>query len=84
MKELKSLIEKGQVTVGTDLTLKNLRLGKIEKVLITKNCPADVREEILRFSDEVKIEQIDKTNIELGTICKKPYAISIIGYLKEK
>ncbi|MBW3013343.1 ribosomal L7Ae/L30e/S12e/Gadd45 family protein [Candidatus Woesearchaeota archaeon] len=84
MKDLKTRLEKGQVVIGTDLTMKNLRLGKIEKVLITKNCPTEVKEEILRFSDEVKIEQLDKTNTELGIICKKPYAISVIGYLKEK
>ncbi|MBW2987324.1 ribosomal L7Ae/L30e/S12e/Gadd45 family protein [Candidatus Woesearchaeota archaeon] len=84
MKDLKARLEKKTVTIGTEITLKKLKLGQVEKVLITKNCPDEIREEIMMFSDEVKIEQLDKTNTELGVICKKTYPISIIGYLKEK
>jgi ribosomal protein L30E len=84
MKDLKAKLDKKTVTIGTEITLKKLRLGQIEKILITKNCPDEIREEVLMYSDDVKIEQLDKTNTELGVICKKTYPISIIGYLKEK
>jgi len=84
MNDLKAKLDKGTVTIGTEITMKKLRLGKIEKILITKNCPDEIRVEIMMYSDEVKIEQLDKTNTELGVICKKTYPISIIGYLKEK
>ncbi len=62
--------------------------GRFERALrIVREDPEileENRKEILRFSGQVKVEELDKTNTELGTMCKKPYAISIIGYLKEK
>ncbi|MBW3010719.1 ribosomal L7Ae/L30e/S12e/Gadd45 family protein [Candidatus Woesearchaeota archaeon] len=82
--ELKERIEKKLVTIGTESTLKNLREGNLEKVFITKNCPEDVREDIKDFSEEVEIVELDKTNEELGVMCKKQYAISVLGFLKEK
>lgn len=82
--DLKEKLENELVTIGTDETIKNLRKGNLEKVFITKNCPHGVREEIMDYAGETEVIEIDSTNEELGTMCKKPYGISILGFLKEK
>ncbi|MCK4669784.1 MAG: ribosomal L7Ae/L30e/S12e/Gadd45 family protein [Nanoarchaeota archaeon] len=84
IEDLKERIAKKLVTIGTEATLKNLRQGNLEKVFITKNCPEKVRDDIKDFKEDVEIVELDKTNEELGVMCKKQYAISVLGFLKEK
>ncbi|MBW2999621.1 ribosomal L7Ae/L30e/S12e/Gadd45 family protein [Candidatus Woesearchaeota archaeon] len=83
--EIKKLMETDRLVKGTKLTLKNLKLGKLEKIFVTSNCPAEVKEDIKHFSDlaKVKVVQLDITNEELGIVCKRPHLISVLGVLKE-
>lgn len=82
LQELKDRIEKGGVVIGADLTMKNLRHGKIEKVLVSSNCSQEVKERIKNYGHGVEIIELEMTNEALGTFCKKQYPISVIGFLK--
>ena len=46
IEEIKKALAEGKVVLGTERTLKSLRLGNIEKVFLTSNCPADVKEQV--------------------------------------
>ena len=83
--EIKKLMETDRLVKGTKLTLKNLKIGKLEKIFVTSNCPAEVKEDIKHFSElaKVKVVQLDITNEELGIVCKRPHLISVLGVLKE-
>jgi ribosomal protein L30E len=80
--EIRKRLEQGTVAIGTKLTLQNLRKGRLEKVLVTKNCPKAVVSEIKSLAENTEIEQLDILNSELGTSCKKPFSISVIGFLR--
>ena len=84
IEEIKKALVKGNVLMGTERTVKNLRLGKVVKVFLTSNCPADVKEQVEFYAGlgKVKVVQLAQPNDELGALCKKPYAISVLSFLK--
>lgn len=82
--EIKKGMEEGSLTIGTDKTMKSLKLGKLSKVFVTSNCSDIVKEDISHYAklSESEIVELDFPNDELGLICKKPFSISILGLLK--
>ena len=79
IKEIRNSLEQKRAILGSDETLKNLKIGKIEKVFISENC-TDV-EEIDRLCKLAKIPLVHLTypNDELGVLAKQPFSISVIG-----
>ncbi len=84
--ELRKLISDKKLLVGTKSTIKALKLGKIEEVFLSQNCPAKTREDINHYSElsKAKVTQLEYPNDELGILCKKSYSISVLGLLKGK
>lgn len=82
--ELKKLLKEKKMLIGTERTIKNLKLGKVDKVIITSNCPEKVQKDIKYYADlgKAAILKIRCPNEELGIICKKPFAISVLSTLK--
>ena len=82
--EIRKGIKEGKVIIGTERTVKALKRGKIAKVFLTSNCPEDVSEDIEYYSRlaKAKVVRLKHPNTELGVICKKPFAISVLSFLK--
>ena len=82
--EIKKLIKSKSLIIGTGKTIKGLKLGKIEKVIISSNCPKTVVENINYYAGLSKAETVKASypNDELGVICKKPFPISVLSILK--
>lgn len=82
--EIKKALEGKKAVIGTERVIKQLKLGKLEKVFMTANAPADVKDSILYYSklSSANVVQLKQPNEELGTICKKPFAISVLGIVK--
>ena len=83
--EIKKMLKSGNIVLGTDRTIKGLRLGKVNKVLISSNCPAGVEKSIAKYANmsNAELHKLEYPNDELGIICKKPYSISVLAFLKE-
>ena len=79
--EIKKGIKDKKVLIGTARTIKNLKLGRLQKVFLTSNCPASVKSSVEHYSklSNCKIEQLDIPNDELGVVCKKQFSISVLG-----
>lgn len=82
--ELKKMLKEKNLVIGRERTIKNLKLGKVDKVVVTLNCPEKVQEDIDYYAGLGKAEvlKIKYPNEELGIICKKPFAISVLSILK--
>ncbi|MBI2124690.1 ribosomal L7Ae/L30e/S12e/Gadd45 family protein [Candidatus Pacearchaeota archaeon] len=82
--EIKKMLKAGNVILGTERTVKNLRLGKIEKVMISANCPAQVEKNIGYYAGlaGAELHKLIYPNDELGVICKKPFSISVLAVVK--
>ncbi|MBD3309681.1 50S ribosomal protein L30 [Candidatus Woesearchaeota archaeon] len=83
--EIKGLLKEGKLVIGTSSVLKGLRSGRISRVFVSSNCPADVKEDIDNYSKlaGAEIVQLKYPNEELGDMCKKPFSISVLGVSKE-
>ena len=79
---LKKAIKEKKLVIGTDRTLKLLKTNKAKEVFISKNCPETLRKRIKNYGEinKIKITELDNTNEEIGSLCKKPFSINICCY----
>ncbi len=79
--ELRKLLADKKLVIGKDRTLKLLKTGELAKVFVSANCPEEWKNDLKYYCSFSKIElrQLDYPNDELGTICKKPFSISVMG-----
>lgn len=84
VKDLKDLLKKKKLVIGTEKTLKMIREMGITKVYISSNCPEKVKQDFEYYSklNKFEIVYLKQNNEELGTVCKKPFNISVIGLKK--
>lgn len=82
--EIKKMLKSGSVVVGTERAMKNLKLGRVQKVLVSSNCPAKVEKDIHYYAglSGADVHKLDYPNDELSVICKKPFSISVLALLK--
>ena len=82
--DIKKMVKLGNMIIGTKKTLKSLRLGKVEKVLVSSNCPARVEKNISYYAglSQSEFHKLEYPNDELGIICKKPFSISVLAVVK--
>ena len=79
--ELKKLLKIDRVILGTDRTLKLLKLGTADRVFLSSNCPEEVKKDIEYYAklSNVPLIYLKQPNDELGILCKKPYPVSVLS-----
>ena len=82
--EIKENLNTKRLVLGTNLTIKQLKRGSIVKVFLSKNCPESVKRDFDHYSKiaGVSVENLTIPNSDLGTACKKPFSVSVVGLLK--
>ena len=82
MKDLKEAIEQKKLIIGKERTLKLLRKGQLSRVILSKNCSKEVKEDIQHYANlfNISVTLSTQSNEELGVLCKKPFAISVLGF----
>ncbi len=80
-KLLKEAIKEGKVILGTERVMKLLKKNKLKKIYLSANCPEKVVLDIQHHSKLAKVAviKLNKTNDELGSFCKKPFSVSVLG-----
>ena len=83
--KLRNLAEQGKLTIGTNKTLKYLKLGLLEGVVLSKNVPEDIEEDIRYYAKlaNIKVYKLDLFNDELGAALKRKHKVSVLGIIKE-
>lgn len=73
-----------KLIMGTDRAIKSLKGGKLKKVFVASNTKSEIMSDIEHYSKVLGTEfvKLDIKNDELGTVCKKPFSVSVIGLLK--
>ena len=82
--EIKKLIKAKNIIIGTERTIKALKLGKVEKVIRSSNCAENVVDDLNYYAslNKTEIIKVNYPNDELGVICKKPFYISVLTIVK--
>ena len=82
--EIKKMLKAGNLVFGTERTIKGLKSGKVQKVLLSSNCPANVEKNINYYAglSGAEFHKLEYPNEELSVICKKPFPISVLSVFK--
>ena len=82
LKNLREALKEGRLIVGTERTVKALKNGNVKEVFVAKNCSDLVKNELKNLAEISKViyTELDITNEELGSACKKPFSINCCYY----
>jgi len=69
-----------EYVIGIKDIIKNVKAGKIKKVLVAKNCPTFLLEK-LKSAGSVEIETFDGDQVQLATKLGKPFPIAMYGII---
>jgi|SaaInlStandDraft_4_1057021.scaffolds.fasta_scaffold102657_2 ribosomal protein L30E len=81
---IKKNIKTDKITLGKDRTQKSLINSKLTKVFVAKNLDEKSLKDLEYYSklNDTELVLLDMDNDDLGTYCKKPFSISVIGLFK--
>ncbi len=84
IEEIKKGLLSKKILLGADLTLKNLKLGNLSVVYMASNSPVGLKQDIIKYAEinSTKVVELNYPNDELGTLCKKPFSVAVLGQLK--
>jgi len=86
-RELQKVLKSGKVLIGTNETLKALRVkGKeVKAVIYASNCPEEIKEGFKGITKRKKgnppFYEYPVNSLELGLACGKPYSIASLCIL---
>lgn len=84
MDEIKQGLKEGKLILGTKRTVKAIRAGGVSKIFLASNCPEVIAEDIEHYCaiTEIPVEKLKIDCDELGSVCKKPFYVSVVGIAK--
>ncbi|MGZ4863483.1 MAG: 50S ribosomal protein L30e [Halobacteriota archaeon] len=78
-KSLRTAIKDGKVSIGAKNTLKSIKRGDNQLVILASNCPQRFRDKIT--SESVSTVNLEINSVELGSMCGKPFTISALSII---
>ncbi len=82
-KAIEDAIKTGEVKLGTNETKKSIEEEKSELVILAKNCPSKISEEISELAQQkgIKVIETKYNNYELGKISGRPHSVASLSIL---
>ena len=79
--ELKRAISTGKFLLGSRSVLREVGHGRAKLVVISSNCPENLKAEITKLASFSKIPVIQhpKNGVDLGVLCGKPFTVSTMA-----
>lgn len=73
-------VKTGKVLFGRSNAVKTARIGKARLIIISANCPRDLREDLEYYCklSTLPIFVYSGTSIDLGITCGKPFMVSAL------
>ena len=75
---IKRVIATGKIEYGTKSTIENIMNGKAKAIILAKNTPKSIKEDIETHAKNAEIPIIiyDGTSLSMGEVCGKPFVIT--------
>ncbi|VVC00683.1 50S ribosomal protein L30e [uncultured archaeon] len=79
-KAIRQCVDSGKVEFGTNVGVKSSLSGRAKLVVISSNCPSQVKDDVVRFCKLSSVPCItyEGTSLELGTIAGRPHPVAIL------
>lgn len=83
--DIRTAIKNKKAIIGTERTLKSLKLGRLSKIYLSNNCAEDIKKDIMYYAKLAKVEVVELPypNDEFGVLCKKTFSISVLSFLQQ-
>ena len=80
--ELRKALGEKTLVLGSRKTISSLKNGRLKAGFLAENCREDVRKDVEHYAKLKKIEviRLNKSNEEIGVLCKKQFSVSVLGY----
>lgn len=77
-------VHSGKVLYGAEQALKGLRNGSVACIYLSSNCAQEFASDIRRYArlSSTEVIELNYPNDEVGTLCKKPFSISVVAVQK--
>lgn len=74
-------VETGKAGFGAKTGVKDALLAKAKLIVVASNAPRELQEDIAHYAklSEVAVLTFEGTSMELGSICGKPYSVSVLS-----
>lgn len=82
--DLKKNLKTKNLVFGTERAMKLLRHDKLAKIFLSSNTKKDIADDCDYYAKlgGVEVVKLELLNEELGTFCKKPFSVAVIGLIK--
>jgi large subunit ribosomal protein L30e len=83
-KIVKDAHESGKLMIGSRSVIKNLKTGKVIRIVCASNCPENYIKSIDMHSKSGKTEvlKFQGDSVRLGETCGKPFTVLMVGIKK--
>ena len=81
--EIKKDLGEKKPIIGVDRVKKGINNEELKVVYMCSNWKDKDTLKTLCETHNIKLNELDINNIELGVVCKKPYPIGVLGFLKK-
>ena len=81
---IRMAVDSGKTVLGSDRAKKFALLGEAKAIVLARNCPADVKQDIAHYASlaSVPVIRFNGTSIELGVVCGKPFPVSALSVIE--
>ncbi len=79
-KAIRMCMESGELILGARESMQSARNGKGKALVLSANAPADAAGDVRRFCalSNLPILEFSGTSMELGSLCGKPFPVSML------
>ncbi len=83
VREIQTALKTGKVIIGFNGTRRALVNGKAKMVIVARNAPLDIREELKYYSKlaRVPLYVFKGTSRDLGATCNKPFFVAAMAVI---
>ena len=73
-------VDTGDVVLGSERSIQSLKLGQGKLVIVARNAPDEIIDDVLYYSDLSKIQSYvyDGSSVDLGSVCGKPFTVATL------
>ncbi|MCD6403015.1 MAG: ribosomal L7Ae/L30e/S12e/Gadd45 family protein [Candidatus Aenigmarchaeota archaeon] len=84
-KRIKTAVKENKALFGYREVLKKLKMSKeLEMIILAKNTPENIKRDLELNAKlaGVEVQIFEGNGVELGNLCGKPFAVTVIGIKK--
>ncbi len=78
-KIVRAALESEKVVFGANESIRALKKNKAVQIIVSRNCPANVKDRIKAASSETVVMEFDGNAAEFGIFCGKPFSIAVLA-----